>query len=291
MGRQVFVYGQNLSLDRDLTATLPSASDLGYHPTVHVTEAGPLDSDIVSHLDFDTAVQPLHAGGHLRADRRSATATFHRAQPLTDAELVHPGLTTVAAIFSHWAERLSFHGGAVGTAAGAWAVLGARESGKSTLLAQLALRGYPILADDLVVLLGDRVAAGPPSVDLRPDAVRRLDGAVTTEWVRRGERHRLHLAGPAADAPLAGVITLEAGAAPTVTRVAPSERIPALHPHRTVRALPARPELFLDLAPLPAYRLVRPTDWEQSEAFVRAVADLVGPPTPVAARRVTARSG
>ena len=92
---------------------------------------------------------------------------IHRAAPQTPDELVHPYLGAAASVFSRWAGREVFHAGAFICGGLAWAVVGGREAGKSSLLAALAARQLPVLADDLVITDGQDAFCGPRTIDLR----------------------------------------------------------------------------------------------------------------------------
>ena len=107
----------------------------------------------------DRAVLDLPSGRQLVVHRDAGTAIF-TGPPLSDDELVHPYLGAAASIFSRWAGREVFHAGAFVCGGLAWAVLGNREAGKSSLLATLADRRWPVLADDLVVTDGHQVFCG-----------------------------------------------------------------------------------------------------------------------------------
>ena len=102
--------------------------------------------------------------------RHPGSAVFTVRKPLTAEELVHPYLTPVAAVAAHWHGRESFHAGAVAIGGSAWALVGDRHTGKSSLLAALALRGVDIVCDDVLVVAGKEAFVGPRTVDLRQDA-------------------------------------------------------------------------------------------------------------------------
>jgi hypothetical protein len=119
-------------------------------------------------------------------------------------ELVHPHLAPGAAVLARWLGRETLHAGAVLAGGGAWAMLGDRESGKSSTLDWLAAHGHPVLADDLLVLDGSDVLAGPRCIDLRADAAQRLGAGEPLGVVGTRERWRLRLGPLASSAPLRG---------------------------------------------------------------------------------------
>jgi hypothetical protein len=88
----------------------------------------------------------------------------------------------------------SLHASAVAFAEQAVAMLGPPEAGKSTIAAAFAVRGCPVLSDDLVAVKdqGDAflVQPGYPRLNLWPDSVRALYGVadklpqITAGWKR-----------------------------------------------------------------------------------------------------------
>ena len=102
----------------------------------------------------------------------------------------------MAALAARWLRRESFHAGAVVVEGGAWAILGDKEAGKSSTLAHLALNGYTVLSDDVLVLERGSVFAGPRCIDLRAEPARRLGAREPLAVVGMRERFRIEL-GPA----------------------------------------------------------------------------------------------
>ncbi len=152
----------------------------------------------------------------LEVHRRPPSITLEFPEPTTPEALVHPLLTLPISILARWRGDLSLHAGGFFAHGSAWGVIGEREAGKSTTLAKLAERGFPLLADDLLVLDQCVVRAGPACIDLRPDVAKRTSGARFVGEV--GERHRYRLSTPPgpARASLAGFFLLEWGQEPTV---------------------------------------------------------------------------
>lgn len=205
----------------------------------------------------------LASGGEVRLDRAEHSITFVTPAPLGDAAIVHPGLSAPAAVVSWWLGRTPLHASAVVVDGAAWALVGARGSGKSTLAAVLAEAGCAFVADDLVVVDGDRAYAGPASVDLRPDAAALL-GAQPLGRIGTRERWRRPVAADATAVPLGGLILLEWGDGVPEAEPAPlPDRMSALAAHQL---LPLRPEAVLDLVARPAVRLRRPRGLEHVDA-------------------------
>jgi hypothetical protein len=185
-----------------------------------------------------------------------------------DGEVVHPFLAAIGAVFARWDGREGLHAGAFLTDRGAWAILGGKEGGKSSLLACLAMRGHPVLSDDLLVIEGTGALAGPRCVDLRPDAAEELALTGRTRSVREGERRRLALDPVPLEVPLCGFVWLAWGGRPSVGPVAPAARIGLLASHRTILSPPGDALTLLDLAALPAWRLERPPEWSSLDVAV-----------------------
>ena len=181
-------------------------------PTVRLHEAPPdgvavpSSHEVQATLVGRTATVETGAGWRLRVDLEGPTATY-RGIGLAEPEFVHPGLAATAAMMSRSWGHEAFHAGAFVVDGRAWGVVGAREAGKTTLLACLARRGVPVLADDLVVVADGEVLAGPRCLDLREP---RGAGLRTTR-VRDGLRHRLTLPPVPATTRLAGWVFLEWG--------------------------------------------------------------------------------
>lgn len=170
---------------------------------------------------------------------------------------MHPYLVPAAAAFCSWSGREAYHAGAVVLGGRAWAVVGDRQAGKSSTLAVLASRGYPVLADDLLVLDGHRVLAGPRLIDLRAPAAARLGIHEQLSSAREGGRWRMPI-GPAPEAELAGWIYLRWGTEVAVRHVPLGERVA-----RLIALGPTQRTAVLTLTALPTYELVRPPDWDQ----------------------------
>jgi hypothetical protein len=200
--------------------------------------------------------------GLIEIDRRRAEGIFTCRQKPTPEALVHPHLAPVAAIASRWRRRESFHAGAVILGDGAWAVMGTKGAGKSSLLAWLALGGHSVVTDDLLVVdEHGNALAGPRSVDLRRGGAERLGVGEPLGVIGARERYRMTVGPVAPSVPLRGFIRLAWGSAATVTSVPPAWRPAELAAQRAVRLVPRDPHLLVQLAALPMVELRRPQEW------------------------------
>ena len=174
---------------------------------------------------------------------------------LPEDEIVHPALGRMLPLLADGRGIDALHGGALLAAGGAWAVLGPREAGKSSLLAQCHRAGAQVLSDDIIVLEGTRCLAGPRCIDLRAEPASRVGPGVP---VRGGTKHRILLPPARAEAELAGVIHLAWGQALELVAIGPSERLARLAARRAQETWPRSASLVLDMAVLPAFELRRP---------------------------------
>jgi hypothetical protein len=227
-------------------------------------------------LDAAMARYPDAPDGHVTVDREAGVVCFRGVDGLTSDEMVHPRLGMIAAVYAQWLPgRMAFHAGAFVSADRAWAVVGERHDGKSTLMAALARAGLPVLGDDTLVLDGIRCLPGVRCIDLRPDAAAHLgirDGLAT---VRRGARERMFLDGPPRHAPFAGWFFLRWADEFTIRPLPTPERIARIASrqgwHRRGVTDSAR---LLELAALPAWELSRPRDWTHLPAMLEQIREL-----------------
>jgi hypothetical protein len=232
-------------------------------------------------VDGDRAVIRTPAA-LLRLHRAAARLEVCAPAPVPVSDVVHPALWPAAAVLARWEGRETLHAGAFTLdGRGAWAILGERGAGKSSLLAALALEGVELLADDLLVIDTRDCLAGPRCLDLRPAAAAALGIAPRTELVRCTRRRRLALPPARARYQLRGFVYLAWGSELRIEEMAPAERFRALVEHRRLANLGADFDHLLDLASLPAVRLARPHRWKELPEVLReitAAAGGAGPP-------------
>jgi hypothetical protein len=210
------------------------------------------------------ATLDLPEGRQLLLDQDERTATFTGLR-LSHDELVHPYLGAAACIFNRWAGREVYHAGAFIHGGLAWAVVGAREAGKSSLLAALASRRVPVLADDLVVTDGQQVFCGPRAIDLRQPPLLPT-GPVTL--ARGASRWRLALPPLPGAVPLGGWIYLQWRDEVAMASVPAGVSLARLAARRIWPFLPSDPAMLLALSARPGWDLGRPADWSRMDEAV-----------------------
>jgi hypothetical protein len=252
---------------------LPPAHENG-GPVVTV-ERALIDGDPgPTRIERGRATIRLVGGGRLEVERSPGRARFLTREPLDDDDLAHPYLAAAAGLLAGWAGWEPFHSGSFAVDGKAFAVLGDKEQGKSTLLAMLAIEGAEIVADDLLVLDGTDALPGPRCIDLRLAAVDWLEGSVPLERSRSGERWRLELPPIAGRRELAGWIALAWGDSLEVRSLAPAERL-RLITRQHQRDESSRAEAALDFVAMPAWELRRPRRLELIRDTARRLLDLV----------------
>jgi hypothetical protein len=160
---------------------LPSAAEPGWVPTETLGN-GDASSSLLMHKDGRRLLrftgERVHALEFLiDADGRSVACSW--SKPVARLAGVDAVLLGVVL---HYVLQLRgetcLHAGAVRMGPGAIAIAGEQGAGKSTTIAGLARRGYPVLSDDLAVL-DERdgqcwVQPGMPRLRLAPDALDHL---------------------------------------------------------------------------------------------------------------------
>ena len=199
--------------------------------------------------------------GWVDIDLSTRTSTMHLPQEPPHAHIVHPFLGSTAVVAAHWRGLQSFHAGAFVTDHGAWAILGYKGAGKSSMLAALSCMGVPILTDDLLVIDQELQGfAGPRCIDLRRETASALSLGVDLGVVGARERWRLQLDPVAVELPLAGWICLDWGE-PAILAVPAHERIGTLYQSVALRVEQHDPGMLarlMDLLALPMVCVRRP---------------------------------
>jgi hypothetical protein len=232
----------------------------------------------VDFVDEDRASVALHPSGRLAIDRARAVASIEMTDPPGDGEVAHPYLAAIAAVAARWLGHIGLHAGGFLHDGRVWAVMGDSSSGKSSMLAWLAGAGHGVMADDLLVVAGGDVLAGPHCVDLRPDVAQALGRGSSIGTAGGRERWRVVTAPVPPTAPLAGFVTLDWGSATSAALVPSAQRLPLIADSLALALAPADPAAVLDLAALPMLALERPRSFEalpeSGEALMQAIAGL-----------------
>jgi hypothetical protein len=245
---------------------LPNAPEFRLHVIV-----GP-SSDAPSALNRESADLLLIGGGRLQMERGRSEGFFTLPHRPTDDELLHPYLAPAAALFWQWSGREAIHAGGFVVADGAVLILGDKEAGKSTTLGWLARQGVPVVTDDLAVIDGRTVLAGPRTIDLR---VRGDEDRPPAHLVRNGERDRILTAPIAGGLPLVGIAVLGWGPTIAFGSIGISERFNLIDRQRTFHAngMPPNPTAMLELSSVPVVRATRPHGLGELRHFGQALID------------------
>ena len=226
-------------------------------------------------VENDRAEIWIGDGGRVEIDRATLTVSFATRERIDDRLVVHPYLGLPVSIASHWLGRQALHGGAFAVDGRAWALVGDKEAGKSSTLGWLLQRGLDVLSDDILVLEGGVVFAGPRCVDLRPEAAAILGGE-NVGMLGNRVRWRLRPGEAPTSVPLGGLVHLEWGESARVEPLDSKERITGLIRNSVIRPDPADAAPFLDLASLPTFRYVRPRDLDALDTSGEGLLEAIG---------------
>lgn len=211
--------------------------------------------------------------GSVRIDRSPLRVRFAAPAGLSDDEIIHPGLAGVASIVNRWLDRDAFHAGAFLVGSGAWAVLGAKEAGKSSTLGYVAAKGIGVVSDDVLVVEDGRALAGPRFVDLRAEAAEWMGQGIDIGVVGIRRRWRMHTSSVPAEAPLRGWIVPEWGERIEIGTVPPLARLPLLCANLGLVLPPRDAVRLLRLASLPFLVFRRPRRWDAMHEAMDALCD------------------
>ena len=206
-------------------------------------------------------------GHHLAFDWDSRQVQLVSPVPLQPEALIHPWFTTISAVVAARRGRDTFHSGGVVVEGRVWALLGAKEAGKTSSCLALAHRGFASTGDDLVVVDGTHALTGSATFDLRETAAKHFGIGTLMELLP--DRHRWRVALPAAPLPsypLAGFIEPVWSDTAGVHRVPLLEGLSVLSQNMYVTTVEGRAQRMLDLATLPVLRWARPRSWPDLDA-------------------------
>ena len=209
----------------------------------------------------------LPAGGLLQITWPHAVSLTLPTCPAPEF-VVQPHLATAASCIAVRTGRQAFHAGAVVINGGAWAILGTKGAGKSTVLGRLHQMGFSILTDDVLICDGSEAVAGPRCVDLRVSSAQHLGIGRDCGVVGLRERWRVYLPPCPTRVPLHGWIQLEWSTIEAVNAIPVRDRLPLIYQNQSLR-LPAHdPLAFMELCTLPIYRWSRVRAWDQLDRSI-----------------------
>jgi hypothetical protein len=256
---------------RDLTECGPDAPEVALEWRLATTS---VDHEYVGDRRVAFGVR---GASSVFVERDPPSILFDLADPPVPDALLHPLGTIPLAILARWRGDITLHAGGFAAAGGAWAVLGEREAGKSTMLATLVRRGLSLVSDDLLTVLDGHVWPGPGCVDLRPDVAARFPGARDLGMVAGRRRFRLSSPPTSERLPLKGIFVLgwheEPGVA--VEPLTVEQRLELLYEFEYVALVGAAdPTKLLELLDVPAWRITRRREWDATDEAVDAILEI-----------------
>lgn len=249
----------------------------GWEPWRIIVEAGSRPMGFQESVGPDCAELRLEPSGVARIDRERGETAFVLPSATLGPGLPHPYLGATAVVVAWWRGSLSFHAGSFVVDGGVWGILGDRGEGKSSTLAWMASVDMPVFSDDVVVLSGDRVFAGPRCLDLREGAVRHFGVGEDIGVVGTRRRWRVSLPAVPQELPFRGWVALRWAEHVSLRRAGPAERLGLLTASRGMKAPDSAAVAWLDALAKPMLVLERPKDWAHLEpAMHRLVAGASG---------------
>jgi hypothetical protein len=245
-------------------------------PSITLSQVVTDESMTSGGIDESGAQVGFITGGGAIITRSPRRAELRIPVELSPEELAHPFLAPIASAHAYWMGWLPFHAGAVIVAGRAWGIIGEREAGKSTLLAALALRNVPVIADDLVVVNDHIVYAGPRTLDLRHGAAEQFGVGRDLGVVGMRERWRFDLAPVPLETPLGGWIFPKWGNQIAVSHTPAAERLRRLAPGRTVLKPDIDAKALMYAAAFPSVDFERPRLWEAIDEGLDVLLDRLG---------------
>lgn len=263
------------SLVGSICRNLVSSDDVWAEVGISRMSSSRISAPEVLEIGADEARVGIFPSGMLHVNRSHATAIFDVQLPFDEDDIVHPGLASIAAVYAYWHGLDALHAGSFVANGGAWGVLAFSQRGKSTTLALLHAAGFPIIAEDLMILRRQTALCGPRVIDLRPDVALHFEADFDLRPVRGGRRLRIDLPRQHEKAALAGWIFLEDGDEVVSSALPAGETLRRLFAHRAYPVMPPDAQRFLDFAALPAWSLRRPRQWAANAATLRELGKIL----------------
>lgn len=214
-------------------------------------------------VDEDGATVPLLDGGGIELDRPSRAAPLTTRRAISDDELAHPYLATIAAVHSHWLGRAAFHArGNRRCRSGLGSNRRAPGRQEHATGSDRKRRGR-CARRRLLVMEGPDVFCGPRTLDLREGAAQWFGGTRSLGLAGARERWRLDLGPAPPSAPLAGWIVPGWSEDIAIRRQPGAAAAHHIAPARSVTGLTIEPAAFLGAASHPVIEFDRPRDLTQ----------------------------
>jgi hypothetical protein len=228
--------------------------------SLHIRPLAAAVDDLASEWDSHGMQVLLPTGGLVEIVWPFAVTLSLPGRPIPEC-VVQPHLTTAAAAISLRRGLQPFHAGAFERHGKAWAIVGSRESGKSSTLALAHLQGAAIVTDDLLVIDAGFAQAGPRCIDLRTEAARALQAGEELGLVGLRERWRVRVGSCAPAMAVAGFIVPSWGE-DEVSVLPPVRRLQVLFSNSALQGVTMNvPDEYLRLTSLPMISWVRPKSW------------------------------
>lgn len=266
----MFVYGMEV----DGLAQANDLTDARHRPWVRVRlerHQGRAPERTRVAVGRDRAELDVAGYAGLTVVRQDLSVRLESPAPITDDEVVHPLLTFVASVVARWQGRSSFHSATVLLHGGAWVFLAPPGGGKSSLVSALHARGHAVVSEDLSIIDGTTVFAGPRTCDLRAAAAVHLERGTLVPAQEGRVRYRETLRPAPHESPLAGFVALSWGAELSCRRADVATKLQLLATNEALAEGPAQPDAFLRLLPLPMLELTRPRRWEELDTVLSRI--------------------
>ena len=211
--------------------------------------------------------------GAVVVDRRNSTSRLLLPSQPSPEAFAHPFLGLTAMVVAGWDAAPNYHAGSFVHGGKAWLIAAESEAGKSSMLAWFATHGVDILADDLSIVRGGCVQAGPRCIDLRESASAHFGIGEDVGVIGTRRRFRVALPTVTSEVPVGGWVRPRWGDRVEVNDLPAEERLRTMALMRGWVLLQPDPRTALQLLALPALDFVRPHDWSSMDTAMTALLD------------------